>query len=211
MRKDLAANAVLERGDDFAARGVILGVCREAELHVEGEPHRIAFDLDVALLHHVEQSDLYLTGQIGELVQREETAVGPRQHAIVDRELVGKQVSTARRLDWIEVTDQVRDRDVRRGELLDVSIISTNPRDRRVVAGLSQEIARELRDWRERVVVDLAPRDDRNLFVEECRERAENARLRLTSEPEQNEVVTRQNRVHDLWHHRLLVTDHTGE
>src|SRR5262249_38165901 len=55
VRHDLAADAILERRDDFAARRVVLGVGREAELYVEGEADGIALDLHVAFLHHVEQ------------------------------------------------------------------------------------------------------------------------------------------------------------
>src|SRR5205823_1884773 len=55
VRHDLAADAILERRDDLAARGIVFGIRREAELHVEWESHRVSFDLDIALLHDVEQ------------------------------------------------------------------------------------------------------------------------------------------------------------
>ena len=40
VRHDLAADAILERRDDLAARRVVLGVRREAELHVERKADR---------------------------------------------------------------------------------------------------------------------------------------------------------------------------
>ena len=102
VRHDLAADAVLERRDDLAARRVVLGVRGEAEQHVERKADGIAFDLDVAFLHDVEQAHLHLAGEIGQLVEREDAAIGARQHPVVDRQLVGEHVSAARRLDRID-------------------------------------------------------------------------------------------------------------
>ena len=66
--------------------------------------------------------DLHLAGEVGQLVQREDSAVGARQHAVVHRQLVGEDVTAARRLDRIEIADDVGDRDVGRRELLDVAL-----------------------------------------------------------------------------------------
>jgi hypothetical protein len=52
----------------------------------------------------------------------------------------------------------------------------------------------------ERIVVDLAARHDRDLVVEQRDERAQQARLRLAAQAEQDEVVLRQQRVHELRH-----------
>ena len=90
MRADLGADAVLERRDDLAARGVVLGVGREGHQHVERQADRVALDLDVAFLQDVEEADLDLAGEIGQLVDGEDAAVGPRQQAVVHRQLVGE-------------------------------------------------------------------------------------------------------------------------
>ena len=121
VRADLRADAVLQRRDDLAARGVVLGVGAEDEQHVERQPHRIALNLDVALLQDVEQADLNLAGQVGQLVDREDAAVGARQQPVVHRQLVGELQPAARRLDRIEIADHVGDRDVGRRELLDIA------------------------------------------------------------------------------------------
>ena len=52
---DFGADAVFERGDDFAAGGVVLGVGGEDDGDVELEADGVAFDLDVAFLHDVEE------------------------------------------------------------------------------------------------------------------------------------------------------------
>src|SRR5205085_2473663 len=105
VRRHFAADAILERRDDLAARGVVLGVRCEAEHHIERKAHRISFDLDIALLHDVEQAHLHFAGEVGQLVQREDPAIRPRQHAVVHSELVTEDVSTAGSLDWIEIAD----------------------------------------------------------------------------------------------------------
>ena len=63
--QDLGADAVLERRDDLAARRVVLGVRGEAHEHVERKADGIALNLDVALLHDVEQPDLDLAAEVG--------------------------------------------------------------------------------------------------------------------------------------------------
>ena len=89
VRANLAADAVLERRDDLAARGVILGIRGEHQHQVQRQPHRIALNLHVAFLHDVEQADLDLARQVGQLVDGEDAAIGARQQAVVDRQLVG--------------------------------------------------------------------------------------------------------------------------
>ena len=63
----------------------------------------------------------------------------------------------------------------------------------------------------ERVVVDLAARDDRDRFVEQAGERAEDPALRLAAQPEQDEIVARQNRVDNLRHDGLVESDDARE
>jgi hypothetical protein len=65
VRHDLAADAVLERRDDLAARRVVFGVGGEAEQHVELEAHGIAFDLHIPFLHDVEQPTCTLPARSG--------------------------------------------------------------------------------------------------------------------------------------------------
>ena len=72
---DLGAEAVLERSDDPAAVGVVLGVRAGHQQHVERQPQVVAADLDVALLQHVEQRHLDPLGEVGQLVDREDAAV----------------------------------------------------------------------------------------------------------------------------------------
>ena len=89
VRADLAADAVLQRRDDLAARRVVFRVRGEDQHQVERQAHRIALNLHVAFLHDVEQADLDLAGQIGQFVDGEDAAIGARQQAVVDGQLVG--------------------------------------------------------------------------------------------------------------------------
>src|SRR6185295_3290838 len=68
---DLRPEPVLERGDDPAARGVVLRVGGGDHVQVERQPDDETADLDVALLEDVEQTDLDPFGQVGQLVDRD--------------------------------------------------------------------------------------------------------------------------------------------
>ena len=207
VRADLRADAVFERRDDLAARRVVLGVGAEDQQDVERQPHRVALDLDVAFLKDVEEADLDLAGEVGQLVDREDAAVRARQQPVVHRQLVGELQAGARGLDRIEVADKVGDRDVGRRQLLDVARVAVQPADGQVVAGLADPRAARRAERGERVVVDLAPGHDWNGVVEQADERAQDPALRLTTQAEQDEVVARQNRVDDLRDDRVVEAD----
>ena len=156
---DLAADAVLERRDDLAARGVVLGVRGEDHAHVEGQPHRVALDLDVALLEDVEEPDLDAAGEVGQLVEGEDPAVGARQQAVVHGQLAGQVVAAAGGADGVDVADDVGDGHVRRGQLLHVALVGGQEGDRRLVAPLARRGRGSAgRAGRKRIVVDLAAR-----------------------------------------------------
>ena len=197
--------------DDLAARGVVLGVGREQQRHVEVQPHGIPFDLDVPLLHDVEQAHLDLAREVRQLVDREDPAVGARQQAEVHRQLVRQEMPAARGLDRVHVADQVGDGHVGGRELLDVARFARQPGDRRGVAQLRDPLPAVLGDRLKRIVVDLAARQHRDLFVEQQHQLAQDAALRLSPEPQQDEVVARQDRVHELRDHRVVVAHDTRE
>ncbi len=171
----------------------------------------IALDLDVAFLQDVEQPHLNLARQIGQLVDREDAAVRARQQAVVHRQLVGEVQARLRRLDRIDVADHVGDRDVGRRQLLDESRLARQPADRHPVAFLRDAGAARAADRRQRIVVDLAARHDRDLLVEQIDQTAKDPALRLTAETEQDEVVSRQDRVDELRDDGVVVADDAGE
>ena len=128
----------------------------------------------------------------------------------MQRELVG-QVSTLRDLDRVDLADQVGDRRIGGGELLTESIAAMHPRNRRVVTHLLDQVTGVLGDRLIRVVVDLAPGDDRHPLVEQIGERADHAGLGLTALTEEDHVVTGEQRVLELRHHGVLVAEDTVE
>src|SRR5580704_8265561 len=65
---DFSANAIFERRNDFAARGVVFGIGGEDEKDIERQAQRVALNLNVALLHDVEQTDLDFASKVGEFV-----------------------------------------------------------------------------------------------------------------------------------------------
>ena len=167
MRRHLGADAVFERRDDLAARGVVFGVGREDEHHVEGQADGVALNLHVALLHDVEEADLNLAREVGQLVDGEEPAVGARQKAVVDGQLVREQVPAARGLDGVYVADDVGDRDVGRGELFDEARVALDPADGRVFAVALDCLSAVGRDGIKRIVVYLGAGDDGYALVQQ--------------------------------------------
>ena len=123
MGADLGAEAVLERRDDAAAVGVVLGVRGGDQHDVERQADPVAADLHVALLEDVEQPDLDALGEVRQLVDREDAAVGARDEAVVDGELVA-EVAPLGDPDGIDLADQVGDRCVGGGQLLAVALLA---------------------------------------------------------------------------------------
>ncbi len=177
MGADLGADAVLERSDDLAAGGVVLRVGGEDDGHVELEADGVALDLDVAFLHDVEERDLDLAGEVRDLVDGEDAAVGAGQQAVVHGQLGAELLAGARGLDGVDVADQVGHGDVGRGELFDVAVVGRHPGDGGVVAHLGDEVLGELRQRRVGVVAELGAGDVGDLRIEQVRERAQDARL----------------------------------
>ncbi len=120
----------------------------------------MATDLDVSFLQHVEQADLDALGEIRQLVDGEDAAVGPGHEPVVQRELVG-EVAALGHLDRVDLADQVRHGGIGCGELLAVPVAPVDPGDGCVVAGLGHHVAGHPGDGLVGIVVDLRSRDDR--------------------------------------------------
>ena len=204
---DLGAEAVLERRDDAAAVRVVLGVGRRHQHQVEGQADLVAADLHVALLEHVQQTDLDALGEVGQLVDGEDPAVRARDEPVVDGELVG-EVAAFGDLDRVDLADEVGDRSVGGGELLTETPFAVDPLDRSVLATLGRHQPGVLRHRCIRVVVDLAPGDRRRPLVEQADERTDDARLRLAALTEEDDVVAGEQGVLELRQHRVVEADH---
>ena len=191
------------------AVGVVLRVGRGQQQHVERQADLVAAHLDVALLEHVEQADLDPLGEVGQLVDGEDAAVGARDEAVVQRQLVG-QVAALGDLDRVDLADQVGDRRVRRGQLLAEAVVAVDPRDRRVLTVLGDEVAGVAGHRGVRVVVDLAAGDDRHPLVEQPGERADHAGLRLAPLAQEDHVVAGEQGVLQLRQDGLLVAEHAA-
>src|SRR6185369_2775721 len=211
VRRDLGADAILQRRNDLSARGVVFRIGREHQHHVERQPHGITLNLHVAFLHDVEKTNLDFPRQIRELVDRKDSAVRTRQETVVNRQLIAQQVAALRGLDRIDVADDVGDGHVWCGEFLDEPRIAIDPRDGRVVSLLLQHLAPVRRDWSKRIVVDFRTGNDRDLFVEQIREQANNPAFCLPAKAKQDDVVPRQNRVYELRNYAVVITDNAGE
>ena len=211
VRHDFGADAILQRRNNLAARGVILRVRREHQHHVQRQTHRITLNLHVAFLHDVEKTNLNLAGEVGQLVDRKDAAIRARQQAVMNRQLVAEQVTTLRGFDRIDVADDVGNGDIRRRELFDKARVATDPIDAGRVAMQLNCLPAVGADGMKRIVVNFRAGNDRNLFVKQIGELANDATLCLAAQAEQNQIVPRQDRIDELRHHRFVIADDAGK
>ena len=129
----------------------------------------------------------------------------------MNRQLIAQQVTALRGFDRIDVADDVGDSYVGRGEFFDEASVAIDPVDARHVAVLFERLSCVSRDWVKRIVVDFRTRDYRQTLVKEFRQLSNDAALRLAAQTEQDDVVTRQNRVDELRNDGVVVTDNAGE
>ena len=209
VRADLGAEPVLQRGDDAAAVGVVLGVGAGHDQHVQRQPQRVAADLDVALLHHVEHRHLDALGQVGQLVDGDDAAVGARDQAVGDGLRVAEAAALGD-LDRVDVADQVGHAGVRGGQLLGVPLAAVPPLDRQLVARVGGPPDRLRRDRRVRVLAQLGALDHRRPLVEQAGQRAQQPGLALTALTEQHDVVAGDQRPLQLRQHGVVEADDAG-
>ena len=136
-------------------------MAREDDGYVERQTDGVALNLHIAFLHDVEERDLDLAGEVGQLVDGEDAAVGARQQAVVHGELGAEVLVRARGFDGVDVADEVGYGDVGSGQLFYVALVWGEPRDGRLFAHLRDEVAAELRDRRIGIVAQLGAGDVR--------------------------------------------------
>ena len=207
---DLRAEPVLQRRDDAAAVGVVLRVGARHQEKIELEPQRVAADLDVAFLQHVQQRHLDPLGQVGQLVQAEDAPVGARNEPEVDSLWIAER-APGRDLDRVDIADQVADAGVGRGELLAVPLAPVPPDDVEILTALGGQPAAARAHRRVRMIVDLASGDGRGPFVEQAGERPDQPGLSLSAFAKQHDVMASEQGPLDVWQDGRVEPHDAGE
>ena len=138
VRADDRADAVLQRRDDAAAVGVVLGIGAEDQADVQIEADGVAANLHVALFQHVEQADLDSRGEVGQFVDGEDAAVAAGDQAVVHGRFIG-EVAALGVFDQVDFADQIGDGDVRRGEFFVIAVVAMDPFDGGIVLLLGDD------------------------------------------------------------------------
>ena len=129
----------------------------------------------------------------------------------MDGQFAGERVAAARRFDGIKVADNVRNGHVWRGQLFHEALLAREIIDSCGVTTLLQAERAGMADRLEGIVIDLAAREEGDLFVEQADERPQNATLGLAAQTEQNEIMPGEDSIADLRHHAVVVTDDPRE
>src|SRR5262245_27507624 len=204
---DLGSDSIFERSNDLAAGSVILWICREHNNDIERQPHRIALNLNVALLHDIEQADLNLAGEIRQLVNSENSSIRSGKQTVVHTEFAANRMTALRGLNWVDVADDIGNRDVRRRKLFDISLVPTAILNKCAITEFGNEIAATSTDRLEGIVIDFATGNDGNDFIQQRNQIAQDPAFGLSPQPEKDHVVPRKNRVDRLWNDRFFVSD----
>ena len=211
VRANFRADAVFQRRDDFAARGVVFRVGAEDQGHVERQADGISLNLNIAFLHDVEQAHLNFSREVRQFVDGENAAIGARQQPVVHGEFAAEFVSAACRLDGIDIADQVGNRDIGRRQFFHVALLGRQVCNRSIVAQFRDLLPAAAANRRVRIVMDFAAGDVGRLRIEQCGQRAQDAALGLAAQSQQDEIMPRKNRVNDLRHDGVVVSDDAGK
>ena len=211
VRQDLGIDPVLQRRDDVAAVRVVFRIRREHQHDIQRDADVEPADLDVLLLQDIEEADLDAGLQVRELVDGKDAAVAPRDDAEVDRPFMGIVQALRRRLDRVDVADKVGDGHVGRRQLLAVSPAPVDPFDGCLVAAFADQVHGGFADRLIRVVVDLAPLDHRDIFIKQADQLPHDPGLRLSAQPEEDDVVLGQDSIDERRDDRLVVADNAGK
>ena len=120
-------------------------------------------------------------------------------------------MASARRFDGIDVADQVGDGHVGRGQLFDVAMFRSEPCNRRRIFFFGNQFVAAAANGRVWIVMDFASGNVRHLGIEQRGQGAQNAALGLSPQAEQDEIMARENRVHDLRHDGIVIADNARE
>jgi len=129
----------------------------------------------------------------------------------VHGELGAEILIATRGFDGVDVADEVGYGDVGGGEFFYVTLVWGEPRDGGFVAEFCELIAAELGDRSVGVVADFGAGDVWEIWVEEGGQGAKDARLCLSAETEEDEVVLAEDGVDDLGDDGVVVADDARE
>ncbi|CAB4782877.1 unannotated protein [freshwater metagenome] len=180
MSTNLGPKTIFKRGNDAAAVGVVLWVCRGNEHHIYWQADLVSTNLHITLFENIQQTYLNTLSEVWQLVNRKDSAVGARHHAVVNREFI-REVATLSNLDRVNLTDQVSDGGIWSGELLPKAAAAVHPCNWGLVPLLLDQCARVRTYWGIGIIVDLAPGNNRHPLVKELSQGSDDAGLGLAA------------------------------
>ena len=106
VRANLAAETVFQWRNHATTIGVVLGVCRGNQHHIEWQANFVSANLHVAFFKHVQQTHLNSFCQVGQFVDRKNAAICAWDKSIVDGEFVA-EVTPFSNFDGVNFANEV--------------------------------------------------------------------------------------------------------
>ena len=128
----------------------------------------------------------------------------------MDGELIGEVLALGHP-DRVDLTDQVGDRGVGRGELLAVALVWRDPADCHPIALGGHAVPAGATDRRVGIVVDLTALDHGDLLVQQRDQGPDQPAFRLAALTKEDDVLAGEDRILDLGYDRSLEADDAGE
>ena len=129
----------------------------------------------------------------------------------MNSELAAQLLAAARGFDRVDVADEVGDGDVRGSKFFNVALFRSEVGDLRLVGVGGDAVATRSAQRKIWVVVNLAPGDVGRLRIEQARQCPQYSALCLAAQTEQDKVMARQDRVHQLGDNRIVIAHNAGK
>src|SRR6476661_3717727 len=122
-------------------------------------------------------------------------------------QLIRDVLTPSRGLDRIDIAYHVGDGYIRRGQFLHIPVFGRKIANRCFLTHLCNQFAAAAADRMIWIIVDFTALDIRHEGIEQRSEHADQARLGLSSQPEQDKVMTGKYGVYDVRHHAVFEAD----
>ena len=123
MGANLGPVAIFQRCNDASTVGIVFRIRTRHHTNVQWKADPKTANLDIPLLHNVEQPHLQFFREIGQLVDAEDPPIGTGNQPVMDDQLI-RQIAPFRDFNRIDFTNEFWRGDIRCGQLFSIPIVA---------------------------------------------------------------------------------------